>query len=289
MQHSYVHAGEPGQSNVHTGNNILAAKYALYECFDSTDCKCGCVRPLVKEPTRGSSHVRRRKPVGKENVQPERRSKRCKMAVQYCEDSDCDDISAADAASAHEGAEPAANYSVPQCTAHGRQQQRGVARAVRAVQQQIAGSNFKVVLEWPVALTSPKCNGVDRANGKARRGDQKGRSNGQWMSGQRHKVDIVVAQQEGDQLVALSGLEVQGTSHDNAWTKLSDAQKVQLAGFPLKQWSAGMPNAQESLSKAVTCVVRDARLCSGQNRAHQEQVPADAGCRIERLGEALLD
>lgn len=111
-------------------------------------------------------------------------------------------------------------------------------------------SDLCIMLEWGVALTDPSCNGVDRANGTVRRGDQKGQSSGQFMSGERHRVDVVLAQiVDGYGAVALAGLEVQGSSHKDAWTKLRDAEKSEYVGFPI--WSVEADATEEELQLII--------------------------------------
>jgi hypothetical protein len=200
---------------------------------------------LAGKPTRGSHHGRAAQP-NKENVRPaERRSKRQKQSVNYCEQ---------DAAESDVAVEPkpCAQYSVPQCTAHGRFEKKGHRRAVTVMQRALSEekSDLCIMLEWGVALTDPSCNRVDRANGTARRGDQKGQSSGQFMSGERHRVDVVLAQiVDGYGAVALTGLEVQGSSHKDEWTKLRDAEKSEYAGFPI--WSVEADATEEELQLII--------------------------------------
>jgi hypothetical protein len=222
-------------------DSVLGSDYKLWPCYDKNDCECGCMQPLIGKPTCGNSRKRRAQPsAGKENVKPaERRSKRQKQAVNYCEVDDQNSGTVVEAGCC-------AQYRVPQCSAHGRFAQHGFERAVNATRSVLSRLNADliVVLQWKVAVTDPSCNGVDRANGTARRGDQKGQSSGQWASGKLHSVDVVVARQHDNVVVALAGVEVQGSSHKNQRTKEQDAGKSEWAGFKIEAVDADDSQAE---------------------------------------------
>lgn len=254
-----VLAGAGARESGHD-NSVLPEGSVLYRCFDQDDNECGCVVPLMGKPTCGNSRKRVRAAHNKENERPaQRRSTRDRKAVQYTEVSDEDSDSDAAHACVAPAADAADEYAVPQCHAHGRSKKKGVALAIQVLQKQVAGlSELKVITEWPMVATVPDCNGVDRANGSARGGDQKGQSSGQFVAGKRHKLDIVLARQDDAGLVALAALEVQGTSHNKIKVNKQDATKAETAGFHVEPVCADA--CEQEMRAAVGSMLNECKL-----------------------------
>ena len=256
-----MHAGKRAISSEQATNDVLPGRYKLHHCYNASDKKCGCRRPHAKPPTRGAEHERpdhvhapRENIASAGNV---RRSGRAKKHVDYTEE-------VSEARGNRERASSSAaereKYKVPQCKAHGRDAQAGMACVMAQLRQasKDAGLALEIIQEWPIAVGGSGTNGVDRKNSKARRGRQKSKHSGEFAGGRLHKVDLVLAKYENQRYVAVAGLEVQGTSHGTTAVQQFDKTKSEEAGFRILSIAADAE--KEDMLLEVQLLLQECKL-----------------------------
>lgn len=128
---------------------------------------------------------------------------------------------------------PAANYKVPQCSAHGLFAEKGTAPLVANVRSKKRESEI-VMVQYAVAIDEEE--GKERCVGARRRGPKKCVHAGEYRAGRDHTVDVVLAQKlaEPHAVRVIAGWEVSGEEHGRVPDAKEDERKMKNAGFHIE-------------------------------------------------------